>query len=119
MKLASRIGVVLFLTTLCFANTPGKHQVALNWNASTTTGATYKVYRGSSAGVCNGTPTPYADNITGTSFLDTNVALGTTYFYNVSAFTTTGGESTCDGEVQVPVPNITTVSPTGLQGVSQ
>jgi hypothetical protein len=108
------LGMVLLLTLLSFANTPGKHTVSLTWTASTTAGVTYNLYRGSSPGVCNGSPTPYASNISGTSYLDTNTPAGT-YFYNVSAVGSTG-ESACDGEVSVTVPNINTGSPSGLAG---
>jgi cellulose 1,4-beta-cellobiosidase len=96
------------------ANTPGRHSVALSWAASTSTGVTYNLYRGLIAGVCSGTPTPYATGISTTSFVDTNVTLGTTYFYNASAVGT-GGESACDGEVTVQVPDITTNPPSNLQ----
>ncbi len=54
---------LVFALTLA-ANTPGKHTVALSWTASTTSGATYNIYRGTAAGVCTGTPTPYATGIT-------------------------------------------------------
>lgn len=86
------------------ANTPGKHTVVLTWTASTSTGVTYNLYRGTSAGVCSGTPTPIATGISGTTYTDSTVALGTTYFYNVSAVGT-GGESACDGEVAVQIPS--------------
>jgi fibronectin type 3 domain-containing protein len=105
---------VLFSSLAAFANTPGKHSVTLTWTASTSTGVTYNLYRGTAAGVCSGTPTPYAIGISTTPFTDTNVTLGTTYFYNVSAVGT-GGESACDGEVTVQVPDITTTSPSNLK----
>lgn len=113
--------VVLMLLTCvpaAFANTPGRRAVTLTWTASTSSGVSYNLYRGTAAGVCSGTPTPYQPGIATTSFIDTNVTLGTTYFYNVSAVGS-GGESTCDGEVQVPVPNITTTPPTNMQGSAQ
>jgi len=113
MKKFLALGAMLFSIS-AMANTPGKHTVALSWTASTTSGVTYNIYRGSAAGVCNGTPTPYATGITSTSYLDQNVPAGT-YFYNVSA-AGPGGESTCDGEVSVTVPNVNTGSPSGLSG---
>lgn len=118
MKIRIFISIILlsFILVLSVeANTPGKHTVSLTWIASTTSSVTYNLYRGTSAGVCNGTPTPYATGITTTSYLDTNVQAGT-YYYNVSAVSATGGESTCDGEVQITVPNITTNPPTSLSG---
>jgi len=107
--------VILALTVNAWANTPGKHTVSLGWTASPTNGATYNVYRGSATGVCNGTPTPYATGITTNSYTDQNVPAGT-WYYNVSAATATGGESTCDGEVQLTVPSVTTQPPTNDAG---
>lgn len=98
-----RIICLLFIFCLVtFANTPGKHTVLLTWIASSTSGVTYNIYRGTTAGVCNGTPTPYVTGITLTSYTDTNVQVGT-YFYNVSAVSTIGDESICAGEVQCRV----------------
>jgi fibronectin type 3 domain-containing protein len=105
--------LLLAFSATAFANTPGKHSVSLSWTASTTPGVTYNLYRGTAANVCSGTPTPLATGISGTTFTDSTAALNTTYFYNVSAVGT-GGESACDGEVTVQVPDITTAPPSGL-----
>lgn len=114
------ISVTLFaLSGWSFANTPGKHFVLLKWTASTTTGVTYNVYRGSTAGVCSGTPTPYATGVTQIQFLDTTgLSDGQTLFYNVSAVGTGGGESACDGEIQVQIP-VLPVPPSALSGSPQ
>jgi hypothetical protein len=57
-------------------------QIALSWSASS--GATsYRVYRGTSPG--GESITPIATNLTGTSFTDTNVTSGPTYYYEVTA----------------------------------
>ena len=106
--------VAMLFSISAMANTPGKHTVSLSWTASTTSGVTYNIYRGTAAGVCNGTPTPYTTGIATTSFVDQNVPAGT-YFYNVSAVGPSG-ESSCDGEVSVTVPNVNTGSPSGLSG---
>lgn len=113
--MARRILLCCFVIfgTLAFANTPGKHSVTLSWAASTTPGVTYNLYRGTTANVCSGTPIPLITGITGTTTTDSTAALNTTYFYNVSAVGT-GGESACDGEVTVQVPDITTAPPSGL-----
>jgi fibronectin type 3 domain-containing protein len=105
--------VGIALAPAASANTPGKHSVSLAWSASPTAGVTYNIYRGTAANVCSGTPTPLATGISGTTFTDSTAALNTTYFYNVSAVGT-GGESACDGEVTVQVPDITTAPPSGL-----
>jgi fibronectin type 3 domain-containing protein len=110
MKRLLLLPLVVLLSSLAMANTPGRKSVLLSWTASTTPGVTYNIYRDTIASVCVGTPTPYATGVTGTSFVDTNVTLGTTYFYNVSAVGS-GGESACDGEVTAQVPTITTTPP--------
>ena len=112
LKLSLLASLPLLVSFFVFANTPGKHTVTLTWTASTTKGVTYNVYRGSAAGVCNGKPTPYATAITGTTYVDTNVSPGT-YFYNVSAVGPTG-ESACDGETSVTVPDDTSIPPSGV-----
>jgi hypothetical protein len=72
--------------------TPGNARVTLSWNASA--GATsYKVYRGTSSGG----ETLLQSNVTGTSFLDTSVTNGTTYYYKVSAVNA-AGESALSAE---------------------
>lgn len=109
--------VALLAVPMLLANTPGQHTVKLTWTASTTSGVTYNVYRGSAAGVCTGNPTPYATGITGTTYTDTNTPAGT-YFYNVSAVSS-GGESPCDGEISVVVPNVSTGPASGLSGSVQ
>lgn len=109
--------ILLLLSSLCFANTPGKHYVALTWNASPTPGViSYNVYRGATSGVCSGTPTPYATGITTLTYNDTVVVEGATYFYAVTAVK--GGESTCSNEVQATVPT-SPLAPSNLQGSAQ
>ncbi len=103
---------------LAQANTPGAHSVALSWTASPTSGVTYNLYRGTVAGVCSGTPTPYRTGLTVTSFTDTaGLTDGATIFYNVSAVNSTGGESVCDGELQVQIP-VLPQAPTLLKSTS-
>jgi hypothetical protein len=110
--------LLLLLCPLVFANTPGKHSVTLNWTASTTSGVTYNVYKGSAAGVCTGTPTPYATGVSGTQFIDqVGLSDGQTLFYNVSAVKG-GAESACDGEVQVQIP-VLPAPPSGVSVVAQ
>lgn len=117
MKHILTLMLMVAMSTLAFANTPGAHTVKLTWTASPTTGVTYNVYRGPNAGVCSNMPSPYATGVTGTTFIDMTPPTGTVY-YNVSAVGT-GGESTCDGEVQITVPPITTQPPTGLSATGQ
>jgi choice-of-anchor B domain-containing protein len=66
--------------------TPGNGQVALSWSAAS--GATgYSVQRSTSSG---GPYTTIKNNVTGTSFTDTGLTNGATYFYIVTA-TNAGG----------------------------
>jgi hypothetical protein len=89
--------------------TAGNARVDLVWDA--VPGATsYTLYRGTSPGGEGATP---YQSLTGTSFADTNVTNGTTYYYQVAAVNGSG-EGVRSGEVsatpQVPAPN----APTGL-----
>jgi hypothetical protein len=67
--------------------TAGNSQASLNWVAST--GATsYSVYRGTSAG--GESATPIATGVTATTFVDTLLTNGVTYFYAVAAVNSAG-----------------------------
>jgi hypothetical protein len=67
--------------------TPGTGAVTLNWTAGS--GATsYNVYRGSS--ISDGEATTAVATVTGTTFTDTGLKNGTTYFYFVTAANATG-----------------------------
>jgi cellulose 1,4-beta-cellobiosidase len=84
--------------------TASSGQVALNWSASP--GATsYNIYRSTTPGAEGSTP--YRTGITATSFTDTGLSNGTTYYYKVSAVNA-GGQSATSSEVsatpQVPAP---------------
>ncbi len=68
------------------------HQATLNWTASTTPNVTYNVYRAASFSgpfitPLNGSP------INGTTYVDTVVIAGQTYYYVATAVDTNGDES--------------------------
>src|SRR5207237_6854223 len=64
---------------------PGDGRVALSWNAAG--GATgYNVYRGTASG----SEALLQSGVTGTTFTDTGLANGTTYFYRVSGVNAAG-----------------------------
>jgi len=89
--------------------TPGNAQVALAWTASS--GATsYNVYRGTSAGGESGTA--IATGITSTSYTNTGLTNGTTYYYKVTA-TNSYGASGYSNEASA-----TPTSGTGVAAVS-
>lgn len=82
--------------------TSGLHTVSLSWTASTTSGVTYNVYRATTSGGYNYS-SPLAAGISGTSFTDCSVALGTTYYYVVEAVSGST-PSAPSSEVTVTVP---------------
>ena len=69
--------------------TGGVNQVSLSWTASSGTAPiTYSVFRGVVAG--GEAPTAIASGLTGTTFADTGLATGATYYYQVAATNTVG-----------------------------
>jgi hypothetical protein len=88
----------------------GDAQVALSWNASGAA-TSYNVKRSTTPG---GAYTTIAPNITTTSYTDTTVANGTTYYYVVSAVNA-DGESANSSEVSAtPNPATPPAAPTNL-----
>ena len=81
----------------------GMHTVALSWTASTTSGATYNVYRATTSGGYSFTTPLNSGPISGTSFADCNVALGQTYYYVVKAVAG-GNESVASTEITATTP---------------
>jgi hypothetical protein len=79
------------------------HSTALTWVASSSTNvAGYNVYRGTQTGG------PYtkvnATAVVGTTYTDSNVTAGTTYFYVVNAVDSNGMESAHSSEVSATIP---------------
>src|SRR5207245_697305 len=87
--------------------TPGNAQVALSWN-SVTGAATYSVYRSTSSGG----ETLLQAGLTSTTFTNTSLSNGTTYFYEVTA-SNVGGESARSSEVSA-TPQAPPAAPAGL-----
>jgi hypothetical protein len=90
--------------------TPGNAQVSLTWNASS--GATgYYVKRSTSSGTEAQIATASATNYT-----DTNLANGTTYYYEVSAYNSYGPSGNSNEVSATPTAPLTApAAPTGLQ----
>ncbi len=79
----------------------GTHAVVLQWNVDS--GATsYEVYRGTVSGG-EGTTPLNESAISGTSYTDTNVTSGTTYFYTVKAVNS-AGTSSASNEASAAIP---------------
>lgn len=112
MKYLNHLAVLFLLSAVSFA----QHSVALSWGASTTAGVTYTLNRGTVSGQEN----TYAIGITGTSYNDTLVQPGATYFYNVIAVCGTGcpagtaGNSAPTNEVKAVIPANTPGPPSNL-----
>jgi fibronectin type 3 domain-containing protein len=89
--------------------TPGNATVILSWTASS--GATtYNAYRGTTAGGENSTA--IATSISTTTYTDTTVINGTTYYYKVAAVNA-GGTSPYSNEASA-TPAAVPAAPTGL-----
>ena len=74
--------------------TAGDKQVTLNWTAATDA-VSYNVYRSTTSG---GPYTSIASDITGTTYTDTGLTNGTTYYYVVKAVNSSGTESAYSNE---------------------
>jgi hypothetical protein len=81
---------------------PIQHQVALNWTADTSSVAGYNVYRGTVAGGPYTKLNAASDVIT--SYTDTSVTAGQTYYYLTTAVDNQGVESTYSNEVTATIP---------------
>jgi hypothetical protein len=84
------------------ASGPGQRRVVLRWKASTTPNVRYNVYRGSSSRFhpekLNSMP------IEGTTFTDTTVVSGQSYWYVVKAVGAKGEESQPSEEISATIP---------------
>jgi hypothetical protein len=82
----------------------GRSDVILSWGASPSSGIEgYNVYRGTTSGGESSTPlnsTP----INGTSYVDTNVTAGMTYYYVVTSVGSNGAQSAPSNETEAFVP---------------
>jgi fibronectin type 3 domain-containing protein len=80
----------------------GIHEAALSWQASTSAVAGYNVYRGTMSGG------PYTQInsalVSGTSYMDTTVQSGQSYYYVVTATDTNNSESANSNEASGMVP---------------
>jgi len=88
---------------------PGNGKVTLSWTASV--GATsYRVYRGTTS--YGQSATPIAAGIVGTTYTNSGLTNGTTYYYRVAAFNPAGNSAEGNQAAAKPLPPPAT--PTGL-----
>ncbi len=81
---------------------PVPHSVTLSWKPSVSKGVGYRVYRATRSGgpytIVQMTP------LTGTSFLDSTVQAGVTYYYVVTSVDKKANESAFSKEISVTIP---------------
>jgi hypothetical protein len=83
------------------AGTGTAPMVSLGWSASTSSVKGYNVYRGTVAGTYKKINSAIDPN---TTYTDTTVAVGTTYYYAATAVNSSGQESSYSAPVEVSVP---------------
>src|SRR5437879_2301622 len=80
--------------------TTSQHLVSLSWKPSSSAVAHYNVYRsGTSGGPYTSTP-----SVAGTSYTDTSVQAGRSYYYVTTAVSSTGKESSHSNQVHALIP---------------
>ena len=78
---------------------PGTGSATLSWTLNTEPDlAGYKIYVGTAAGLYNYPGSPFVIGVTG-SYTITGLPIGETYFFAISAFDSSGGESGLSSEV--------------------
>lgn len=93
--------------------TAGPSRVVLDWTAPTSDGGEavtgYQIFRGTSSGGESGTP--IATGVTGTTYTDTDVTAGITYYYEVEALNGAGQSPPSDeAHSTAPRPGTTTTT---------
>jgi hypothetical protein len=110
MQMNRIVATALFFLALATTPAMAQHTVALSWTASTTSGATYNVYRQQA---CSGNFAKINTTaVATTTFTDAAVAPGETYCYQVTAVSS-GLESTPTNPAPATIPaaSITPSSP--------
>jgi hypothetical protein len=82
----------------------GVHDVILSWSASGSSGVTgYNIFRGTASGKESTTPLN-SSPIAGTTYTDSNVTAGQTYYYVITAISSNNTQSADSKEVSATVP---------------
>jgi hypothetical protein len=116
IKMNRIIATAIFFLALAATPAMAQHTVALSWTASTTSGATYNVYRQQA---CSGNFTQInASAVTATTYADAAVAPGETYCYQVTA-ALSGVESAPSNYAPATIPAVSAIASTGTASNSQ
>ena len=97
--------------TALTATATNSNAVALSWNASATTGVTYDIYASTTSGTAPTQATLVAQQVTGTSYVNTGLQPNTTYYYSVMAADFGGESSAANATVTTQAPG----NSTGMQ----
>ena len=97
---AANSAVAEALTGTGTGTTGSQHLVSLSWNPSTSAVAHYNVYR---SGTSGGPYTRIA-SVPGTSYTDSSVQAGRSYYYVTTAVGSTGNESSHSNQVRALIP---------------
>jgi len=90
-------------TAATFSGTGVQHSVALNWTASQSVVVGYNIYRGTQSGGPYALVSPSPQQ--GTTYSDTTVQAGATYFYVVTAVDSNSLESVYSNETVANIPS--------------
>jgi len=97
--------------TALTATASNSNAVTLSWNASATTGVTYDIYASTTSGTPPTQATLVAQQVTGTSYVNTGLQPNTTYYYTVAAANFGGESSPANATVTTQAPG----NSTGMQ----
>jgi hypothetical protein len=93
------------------ATATNSNAVTLSWTASTTSGVTYDIYATTTSGATPALATLIAQQVTGTSYVNTGLQPSTTYYYTVMAANYGGESSAANATVTTQAPG----NSTGMQ----
>jgi glucosylceramidase len=95
------------------ATATSSSQINLTWTASGTSGVTYSVFRSTTSGFTPGSGNSIATGVSGTSYSNTGLTSGTTYYYVVDAVGSTG-TSVPSNQASATTTAVIPSAPTGL-----
>ncbi len=93
------------------ATATNSNAVTLSWTASTTSGVTYDIYASTTSGTAPTQADLVAQQVTGTSYVNTGLQPNTTYYYTVAAANFGGESSAANATVTTQAPG----NSTGMQ----